>query len=292
MTTKVFLSHNHADKEFVRRLASDLNAHGIKYWLDEAEMKIGDSLIQKISEGLTSANYFIIVLSPNSVNTPWVKNELEIALTLEISRSRQISILPVLIKDCEIPIFLTPKLYADFRNENDYENSFEKLVRSMGFAFIKSAIANKPSSHNLGMATDKALAFNLRFRLHPFHRPFQYIGLTIEKAEREVNVSANQRGNISVEDEDSIMLLEAEGNYISYVDIELKETAPHFLNQEFDSEAILGSLSISNHELELIRKQTHFHTYYDHKRRLKVSVSCQYNGGPLSVGISSKYYNM
>ena len=43
MCISVFLSHNHNDKPFVRKLARDLENHGVHYWLDEAEMKIGDS---------------------------------------------------------------------------------------------------------------------------------------------------------------------------------------------------------------------------------------------------------
>ena len=124
----------------------------------------------------------------------------------------------------------------------------------------------------------------------PFHRPFQYIGMSIDRAERVVGVKANDVGNIIVESDECYMLLEAEGNFISYVDIEIKRTAPHKQDQEFDSESILGALSISLSELELVRKKTHYHTYYDHRRRLKVGVSCQYDGAPISVGFSSKYY--
>jgi hypothetical protein len=88
------------------------------------------------------------------------------------------------------------------------------------------------------------------------------------------------------------MCLEAEGNFISYVELDLKNTAPHFQNQEFDSEPILGALSIGLSELEFARKKTHYHTYYDHRRKLKISVSCLYDGAPLSVSFSSKYYGM
>jgi hypothetical protein len=116
--------------------------------------------------------------------------------------------------------------------------------------------------------------------------------MSVNDAARAVGGMPNQVGNIILDTEECHMLLEAEGNFISYVDIELKRTAPHYLNQEFDSEPALGALSINPEELELIRKQTHYHTYYDHRRRLKVGVSCQYNGGPLSVGFSSKYYGM
>jgi hypothetical protein len=49
----IFLSHTSEDKPFVRRLKESLENHGVtKVWLDEAEIQIGDSLIQKIDEGL------------------------------------------------------------------------------------------------------------------------------------------------------------------------------------------------------------------------------------------------
>lgn len=291
MNISIFLSHNHKDKMFVRKLATDLDAHGIKYWLDEAEMKIGDSLIKKIREGIDSVNYFAIILSPNSVNAPWVVNELDVAMNQQIS-NKPIKVLPIMLKECELPGFLIGKLYADFQDENYYEESFKKLVNSMGIVFNKDVMQSKKSYNNLATALDKAFANNLPMMSKPFHRPFQYMGMSIEKAEKEVNGIANAVGNIIIENDECRMCLEAEGNFISYVELDLKNTAPHFQNQEFDSEPILGALSIGLSELEFARKKTHYHTYYDHRRKLKISVSCLYDGAPLSVSFSSKYYGM
>ena len=55
--TSIFLSHSHVDKPFVRRLASDLIDSGVKVWLDEAEILIGDSLIEKIGTGDRSYSF-------------------------------------------------------------------------------------------------------------------------------------------------------------------------------------------------------------------------------------------
>lgn len=144
----------------------------------------------------------------------------------------------------------------------------------------------------LGTASDKAIKAGLSPLRAPFHRPFQYIGMPIAKAAEATGGTPNAVGNIVIDSDQAHMLLEAEGNFISYVDVELKQTAPCSLTRAFDSEPVLGALSINPSELDFARKQTHFHTCYDHKRKLKVSVSCQYNGGPLSVGFSSKYYGM
>ncbi|MRR07769.1 MAG: hypothetical protein EG828_12715 [Deltaproteobacteria bacterium] len=116
--------------------------------------------------------------------------------------------------------------------------------------------------------------------------------MSVQEAARAVDGTPNGVGNIILDTEDCHMLLEAEGNFISYVEVDLKRTAPHNQNQEFDSVPLLGVLSINPAELELARKQTHYHTYYDHRKKLKISVSCSYDGGPLTVAFSSKYYGM
>ncbi|EAP1628464.1 toll/interleukin-1 receptor domain-containing protein, partial [Salmonella enterica] len=67
---------------------------------------------------------------------------------------------------------------------------------------------------------------------------------------------------------------------------------PHYRNQEFDSEIFLGALSIGLSELELVGKKTHSHTYYDHRRKLKINVICLYDEAPITVSFSSKYYGM
>lgn len=100
MITSVFLSHNHADKPFVRKLARDLECHNVKCWLDEAEMKIGDSLIQKIRDGIDDVEYFAVILSPNSIKAPWVINELDVAMNYQIN-GRSIKVLPIMLKECD-----------------------------------------------------------------------------------------------------------------------------------------------------------------------------------------------
>ncbi|HIM41085.1 MAG TPA: toll/interleukin-1 receptor domain-containing protein [Methylophaga aminisulfidivorans] len=291
MAVSVFLSHNHRDKDFVRKLARDLENHGVRYWLDEAEMKIGDSLIQKIREGIDSVDFFAVILSPNSVDAPWVINELDVAMNQQIN-GKPIKVLPILLKESELPGFLVGKLYGNFQNEAEYEDSFRKLINSIGLVFNKSVMRYERSANSLGTALDKASLKNLPLMSKPFHRPFQYIGMAIHKAEAEVGATANSVGNIIVENDECRMLLEAEGNFISYVEIDLKVTAPHNQNQEFDSEPVLGALSIGLTELDLERKKIHYHTYYDHRRKLKVSVSCLCDGAPLTVAFSSKYYGM
>jgi hypothetical protein len=82
----LFLSHSSKDKAFVGKLAHDLNSLGIGVWFDRWEILAGDSIIDKISHGIQSNDYLAIILSPNSVSSPWVRKELNSAMMNEIDR--------------------------------------------------------------------------------------------------------------------------------------------------------------------------------------------------------------
>jgi len=126
--SSIFLSHNHKDKPFVRKLAERLNAQGIRTWVDEAEIRVGDSLITKIESAIQEFTYLGVILSPNSITSQWVKKEVNIALTHEIDGA-QVKVLPLLIESCDIPWFLSDKLYADFTR--DFEDGFETLLKRL-----------------------------------------------------------------------------------------------------------------------------------------------------------------
>lgn len=127
----IFLSHTGVDKPFVRRLRDDLLAHGVpRVWLDEAEINIGDSLMAKIDEGMKLSRYFAVVLSTKSINAPWVKKELDVAMNREIA-SGEVVVLPLLYEPCELPGFLKGKLYADFSKPEEYEQTLAKLLRRL-----------------------------------------------------------------------------------------------------------------------------------------------------------------
>lgn len=285
----IFLSHTWADKDFVRKLALDLDCHGIRYWLDEAEIKFGQSLISKIREGIDEVDYVAVILSPRSVESTWVKYEVDVAMTQEIEGKR-VKVIPMMIEKCELPGFLLGKYYADFTDESRYAETFKRLVEGLGVAFNRRALEASHASSTLGQATDRAVMHNLRILAHPFHRPFQYVGMTVSAVIREVGQAPGEGGHIVVENEHCYMLLEVEGNFVHFVKVDLKQTAPHDPKKGFDSEAILGALSINPEELELVGQRTEFHTYYDHKRKLKVTVSCDNDGGPINVSFGAKYY--
>ena len=120
----IFLCHSSNDKSFVRKLSRDLILRGAKVWMDEAEIKLGDSLFDKIGSGIKNSKYLGVILSKASTNSNWVKKELDIALNREIKENRVV-VLPILLENCELPPFLESKLYADFSVSEYYASSFK-----------------------------------------------------------------------------------------------------------------------------------------------------------------------
>lgn len=101
---KVFISYSSKDKIFAEKLSRDLLKLDLDVWLDKWEIKVGDSLISKISSGLSESDYLIIILSNNSILSEWVNRELNYSLLEEINNS-QIKVLPVIIANCNVPVF-------------------------------------------------------------------------------------------------------------------------------------------------------------------------------------------
>ena len=129
----IFISHNHEDKEFARRIADDLRRAGANVWIDEAVIELGDSLIEKIKSGIDDMDYLAVILSPNSVKSKWVLKEVRLAYEQEIEGKR-VKVLPLLYKECKPPKFLGDKLGADFSLDENYERSLGLVIKRLRLA--------------------------------------------------------------------------------------------------------------------------------------------------------------
>ena len=142
---KVFLSHASEDKDrFVRDFARQLRENGVDAWLDQWEMKPGDSLVKKIfEEGLKEARAVIIVLSKVSVEKPWVREELNTSVVNKISRG--IQLIPVVIDDCEVPESLRSTYWQRVDDLADYSKSFQSILSAIFGWDDKPTIGQPPA---------------------------------------------------------------------------------------------------------------------------------------------------
>ncbi len=114
----IFISYSHENKDFVDQLAEQLVVHNVNVWLDRWELNIGDSILAKVQEAVDGASALLVILSKASVSSDWCKNEINAGLLRELEE-KQVLVMPVMLEDCEAPIFVRGKLYADFRKSFD-----------------------------------------------------------------------------------------------------------------------------------------------------------------------------
>ena len=150
----VFISYSSNDKSFVEILSQKLVDNRIGVWLDKWEMKPGDSLIDKIQNALEDSSYLLLVLSKHYVQSEWCRKEQNAGLIKEIN-SKKVVVIPILLEDCSIPIFLQEKVYADFRG--NFDDGFIELFKSL------SKIANDHMGrfYNNGLTVDFALNWGI-----------------------------------------------------------------------------------------------------------------------------------
>jgi uncharacterized protein YjbI with pentapeptide repeats len=143
-----FLSHSSADKEFARKLHSRMHKEGLRVWFDEVEMQGGKKLHEQIDEAIRTYDKLLIVLSPHSMNSDWVKTELRKAFKLE-RREGQRKLFPIglvpysEVQDWEcfdadhgkdLAVEVREYLIPDFSNwkDNDaFEAAFGRLLRDL-----------------------------------------------------------------------------------------------------------------------------------------------------------------
>lgn len=94
MKWDLFISHASEDKDdVVRPLARMLAEGGVRVWFDEMTLRIGDSLRQKIDEGLAHSKHGLVLLSDSFFAKQWPAMELDALIALGSDKRRRI--LPV-----------------------------------------------------------------------------------------------------------------------------------------------------------------------------------------------------
>jgi len=134
----VFISYSSADDTWVQKLRTALAAKGIRVWLDKDQIRPGDLFVDALETGIASANCVALVVSPESNRSGWVKEEYHRALVLH----SPVRLIPVLLRNAELPGFLSSRKWVDFRDPNRFAQSVDEL--SWGITGNPSAQDFKP----------------------------------------------------------------------------------------------------------------------------------------------------
>lgn len=108
----IFLSHSSSDKPQVRQLFLALQALGLRVFLDERQLQVGDSLYSSLNDSLEASDYLVFCISRAAVSSGWVEREVGGSLARQIKGGRK-KVLPVLLDDAPIPPLLSDLVWLD-----------------------------------------------------------------------------------------------------------------------------------------------------------------------------------
>jgi hypothetical protein len=123
---KIFISYSRKDIDFARKLAGDLELAGYDVWWDITDLRGGDDWVKTLPAAIEDAQHFIIVLTPNSVESEWVRKEYTQALSIRKK------IFPIMLEACPVPFALNTINFVNFMG-GEYEDSFKKLLSALGY---------------------------------------------------------------------------------------------------------------------------------------------------------------
>lgn len=127
----VFISYSHKDKAAADRISERLAKDGHEVLIDSGLLRPGDNISEKINTALTKAGAVIFVVSRNSLYSDAVQREFSVIALRQVS-VRQQRIIPVRLDECELPSYLSDRLYIDFAK--DFEHGLHSLSLALAEA--------------------------------------------------------------------------------------------------------------------------------------------------------------
>jgi hypothetical protein len=131
--SEVFISHSAKNRRFVDELAGVLRTHGVPVWLSSTNLLGAQQWHDEIGAALDRCDWFIVILSKQSVKSDWVKRELMRALNDRRFRDR---IVPIRYQDCDLDRLswtLGAMQIVDF--SRDLQAGFRALLRIWGIGY-------------------------------------------------------------------------------------------------------------------------------------------------------------
>ena len=135
-----FISYSTKDQVFADRLYADLQAKGVRCWFAPEDLKIGDKFRSRIDESIRIHDKLLLVLSQDSISSPWVEKEVETAFERERRESR-IVLFPIRLDNAVIETneawaadIRRTRHMGDFTNWEEhvsYKKAVERLVRDL-----------------------------------------------------------------------------------------------------------------------------------------------------------------
>jgi TIR domain/Pentapeptide repeats (8 copies) len=86
----LFISYSTKDQAFADRLYADLQAKGVRCWFAPHEMLGGRKIVRQIDEAIRMYDKLLLILSPASMESEWVRTEIAIARKREKEQDKEV----------------------------------------------------------------------------------------------------------------------------------------------------------------------------------------------------------
>ncbi|HLM55605.1 MAG TPA: toll/interleukin-1 receptor domain-containing protein [Pyrinomonadaceae bacterium] len=135
LPSEVFISHSSLDQPFAALITAVLQRHGVPFWLSRRNLIGAQQWHDEIGAALKRCDWFVVILSPNSVASKWVKRELLFALNDDHYEGR---IVPLLHQPCEYgDLSWTLSLLEMVDFVEDFDRGCRELMRVWGLGYKK-----------------------------------------------------------------------------------------------------------------------------------------------------------
>lgn len=125
-------------------LAKAMELGGARVWLDQGELLIGDSLIDRISQAIAEFDFVAAFVSRASVESNWCRKEISLAMSKQVQRgARGVTVLPLRVGNVEMPPSLTDVLWEQL-DIDDLQGCANRVVRDASRHLAKSSPAPAP----------------------------------------------------------------------------------------------------------------------------------------------------
>lgn len=155
-----FLAHATEDKPLARRIATALYAQGIQTFFDEWEIHAGDSIRQKLEEGLASCTHFLVLLTPMSIGKPWVNREIDAGFVGMVGGKNRFIGLRHGVEPSALSPFLQTLLLLTI-DEAAFEAKLERLVGDIYGVSRRPPLGKAPTYANASVPEVSAAASQL-----------------------------------------------------------------------------------------------------------------------------------
>jgi len=163
----IFVSYSSKDRPFALGLVKELKKLGVNVWIDQLGIGLGENWDNAIEEALERSETFMLILSPTSVESPNVQDEVSIAI------NTQKKMVPILIKECKLPMRWQRRQYADLANDPDKaindiltflglqekaSDSLKKVLNLIGVSEAPQKFIQKEKDNSTGNEVEKEIA--------------------------------------------------------------------------------------------------------------------------------------